>query len=87
MTSEQGNEYGVAPSTWGSGLVVGRLDGDRTRFTDKDESEAATNMVVGAVATWVERQFGGAAIIELGDKRIAIEVAAADAPQPHSGGQ
>lgn len=90
MTSERGNEYGVQPAPWGKGLVVGRLNKGRTRFLDKDESEGTTSMVVGAVASWVERHFDGSAVIEIGGKRVTIEVTdiepAAAEPEPQATG-
>jgi hypothetical protein len=74
MASEHGNEYGVMTSTFGKELVVGKLDSGRTRFTDKDESEGVTRMVLGAVSSWVERNFDGGTVIEVGAKRVTIVV-------------
>lgn len=74
-TARRTPRFGVQAEPFGDGIAVGRLNKAGTRFLDHHQ---ATEMVLGAVATWVEQHYDGAARVVLGDKVLLIEVAAAD---------
>lgn len=50
------NEYAVQAASLSEAIHVGRMTADRTAFVDKQER---TDMVLAAVAQYVERNFEG----------------------------
>lgn len=56
MGDERDRKYGVAPSHFTDAIYVGRLNRDQSAFSDK---ETHTDMVLCAVAQYVERHFDG----------------------------
>lgn len=55
-STEKAQKYAVAAGQFSESIHVGRLNHDRTAFADK---ETHTDMVLCAVAQYVERHFGG----------------------------
>lgn len=64
-------KYGVQAGAFSKAIHVGRLEKDGHAFADKEDH---TGDVFQAVADWVERNHGGSAWVNVGGKRIDIEV-------------
>lgn len=59
--AEKAQKYGVQAAPLTEGIHVGRLNKARTMFLDKEE---CTDMVLAAVAQYVERHFAGGMVAD-----------------------
>ncbi|MGZ6772573.1 MAG: DUF7446 family protein [Mycobacteriaceae bacterium] len=64
-------EYGVQPGLFGEAIHVGRLNAKGTAFTEKQDR---TDMVLAAVAQYVEENFDGGMVADFPGLGLVLEV-------------